>query len=135
MLLLPEELISNAVIPKLRSMIALKLIHQHHLTQNQVAEKMDLTQAAVSNYLRKTRGNRLDLETYAEIQSITSTIAKLFTDEITNTKMILSKFQEAISFIKNNKLLCEYHIEMEPNLDLKDCDICEDNKHLIIERR
>ena len=86
---------------------------------------MDLTQAAVSNYLRKTRGNRLDLETYAEIQSITSTIAKLFTDEITNTKMILSKFQEAISFIKNNKLLCEYHIEMEPNLDLKDCDICE----------
>ena len=135
MLLLPEELISNAVIPKLRSMIALKLIHHHHLTQNQVAEKMDLTQAAVSNYLRKTRGNRLDLETYAEIQSITSTIAKLFTDEITNTKMILSKFQEAISFIKNNKLLCEYHIEMEPNLDLKDCDICEDNKHLIIERR
>ena len=135
MLLLPEELISNAVIPKLRSMIALKLIHQHHLTQNQVAEKMDLTQAAVSNYLRKTRGNRLDLETYAEIQSITSTIAKLFTDEITNTKMILSKFQEAISFIKNNKLLCEYHIEMEPNLDLKDYDICEDNKHLIIERR
>ena len=134
MLLLPEELISNAVIPKLRSMIAIKLIHQHHLTQNQVAEKMDLTQAAVSNYLRKTRGNRLDLETYAEIQSITSTIAKLFTDEITNTKMILSKFQEAINFIKNNKLLCEYHIEMEPNLDLKDCDICEDNKHLIIER-
>ena len=100
MLLLPEELISNAVIPKLRSMIALKLINQHHLTQNQVAEKMGLTQAAVSNYLRKTRGNRLDLETYVELQTITSSLAKLFTSEITDTKMILSKFQEAISKLK-----------------------------------
>tara|TARA_B100000315_G_C14477311_1_gene541247 strand:+ start:753 stop:1160 length:408 start_codon:yes stop_codon:yes gene_type:complete len=130
MLLLPEELISNAVIPKLRSMIALKLIDQHHLTQNQVAKKMNLTQAAVSNYIRKTRGNRLDLETCVELQTITSIIAKLFTNEIIDNKMILSKFQEAINFVKNNKLLCEYHIEMEPNLDLTKCDICED-KHLI----
>jgi len=129
MLLLPEELISTAVIPKLRSMIALKLIDQHSLNQNQVAKKMDLTQAAVSNYIRKTRGNRLDLETYEELQTITSALAKLFTAEITDPKMILSKFQEAINFVKNNKLLCEYHIEMEPNLDLTKCDICED-KHL-----
>ena len=45
-------------LPALRAGIAYYLATEHHLSQREIAERMGLTQAAVSHYITKRRGRR-----------------------------------------------------------------------------
>ncbi len=53
----PCEQIVKFIIPSVRALIAQSLVEDHGLTQVVVAEKLGITQAAISYYLRSKRGN------------------------------------------------------------------------------
>ncbi len=80
-----EEFVLNHL-PGIRSLIAKLLSEKYSLTQNQIAEKMNLSQPAVSHYLRKARGKGVEAleknETVMKkIEEITAEIAKENLDE------------------------------------------------------
>ncbi|WP_414837535.1 transcriptional regulator [Candidatus Nanosalina sp. VS9-1] len=51
------EVVSEEVLPAIRSMIAKELKDDYGLIQREIANKLDVTQPAVSNYLNDTRAN------------------------------------------------------------------------------
>ena len=127
---LPDEVAAKAVVPALRASVACKLINFHGLTQIEAAKKLNITQAAISNYVRKTRGAALNLDGIKDVQQAISEIAILLTKDKINYKEILMKFSQVSEHIKSNRLMCDYHMQLEPDIDLDDCDACDPN-HLV----
>ncbi len=52
----PCEAVVKEVLPAIRAMLVRELIERHRLSQVEVAEKLGITQPAVSQYLRMLRG-------------------------------------------------------------------------------
>ena len=52
------EFVAKEVTPVLRSMVANELSKIYNLNQTEISKKMNITQPAVSQYLRKLRGSR-----------------------------------------------------------------------------
>lgn len=51
------EVVSEEVLPAIRSMIAKELKDDYGLIQREIANKLDVTQPAVSNYINNTRAD------------------------------------------------------------------------------
>ena len=79
-MLLHSEVEAQAIIPFLRTTVAKILIDKHSLTQQQSAKKMGITQATISNYMNRSRGN---IELYLITERIQS-YAEQIADEIIN---------------------------------------------------
>jgi predicted transcriptional regulator len=56
-MLLPSEIESKSLIPAVRAILAKDLVKAKGLKEEEVAKLLGITQAAVSNYLRGTRGD------------------------------------------------------------------------------
>ena len=59
---IPCELVVWYVLPTIRREVAKELVKTHGMTQAQVARKFGVTDAAISQYLRKKRGNSPQIE-------------------------------------------------------------------------
>ncbi len=81
MMINPYEMVSKSALPALRAMVAKRLRENYHLTQQQVADRLGVTQASVSNYSRKARGVMIDLETDPKVAKAADKIAKLLSTE------------------------------------------------------
>ena len=58
-MLLPAEIETKTSVPSLRDLFAKRLINEYNFSQKDTAKLIGVTQAAISNYLRGTRGNLL----------------------------------------------------------------------------
>ncbi|GBC75553.1 hypothetical protein HRbin06_00871 [archaeon HR06] len=123
-MLLPEEIEAKSVIPSLRAMVAKRLTKKYELTQQEAAKLLGLTQAAISNYIRGSRGAIHDLEKIEEIRKKADEISAMLVNKA-DIIQILSKFHEACLLIRKQRLLCEVHKKLEPNYDVNNCHICE----------
>ena len=56
-MLLPAEIESKSLIPALRAILAKNLAKKHHIHEDQISKMLGVTQAAISNYIRGTRGD------------------------------------------------------------------------------
>ncbi|WP_415282367.1 transcriptional regulator [Candidatus Nitrososphaera sp. FF02] len=56
-MLLPSEIEAKSLIPAVRAVLAKKLIKEYSLREEDIAKVLGITQAAVSNYVRGTRGD------------------------------------------------------------------------------
>ena len=56
-MLLPAEIESKTLIPALRAILAKTLAEKHEIREDQISKMLGVTQAAVSNYIRGTRGD------------------------------------------------------------------------------
>ena len=71
------EIIAQDVIPAMRALIAKDMMDKHGLTQIDTADKMGITQAAVSQYIRNIRGYKIKiLEKNTEIRTHISNLAE-----------------------------------------------------------
>src|SRR5215218_6554840 len=93
-MLLPSEIEAKSLIPAVRAILAKKLIKEYSLKEEDVAKDLGITQAAVSNYVRGTRGDTeliSKLESVREIICMILNIDKNFFINITYTTSKLSK--------------------------------------------
>jgi len=123
-LLLPAEIESKVTIPLVRALVAKKLVKEKMFTQEQVANVLGVTQAAVSNYLRGVRGLSVELKENPVIINWVN----LITDEILSNKPkeeIAKKINEAVEDIRRQRMLCEIHKKLEPEIDVESCKVCE----------
>ena len=56
-MLLPAEIESKTLIPALRAILAKNLAENHNVREDEISKMIGVTQAAISNYIRGTRGD------------------------------------------------------------------------------
>jgi len=123
-MLLPAEIETRASVPAIRALVARKLVKEHHMNQQEIAKALGLTQVAVSNYLRGRRGAGFSEDDLASIDGIITQICTMLVSGATNPK-IISKFDEACQAIRHSRLLCGIHKQLDPNLDVESCHVCD----------
>jgi predicted transcriptional regulator len=75
------EVVVQDVLPAVRALVAKQLVEKHKLTQQAAAEKIGVTQAAVSQYNRELRGWKVgflakDERIMGEITSLSTVVAQ-----------------------------------------------------------
>ena len=74
------EVVVQDVLPAVRALLAKELMSKYDMTQQEAAKKLGLSQAAVSQYLRSLRGNKVksiqkDPEIMSHVQRLASKLA------------------------------------------------------------
>ena len=127
-MLLPSEIESKSLIPALRAIIAKKLANEYKIREDQISKMLGVTQAAISNYIRGTRGDpELIKKLLAEAQ--VSEMIHEISDDLASDKAYspssLSKFIGLCNFIKSSLLICDIHHNLESDIDEAVCKECE----------
>ena len=126
-MLLPSEIEAKSLIPAVRAILARKLIKEYSLKEEDVAKVLGITQAAVSNYVRGTRGDTeliSKLESVREVMRMIDDIAKDLSTNKAYTPSTLAKFVGLCNYMRYTLIICDVHHSMESNIDEQICDQC-----------
>jgi len=127
-MLLPAEIESKSLIPALRAILAKKLANDHKIREDEISRMLGVTQAAVSNYIRGTRGDPELIKKLLSEQQVAKMIDELsdsLSSDMAYTPSSLSKFIGLCNFIKSSLLICDIHHNLESDIDEKVCKECE----------
>jgi predicted transcriptional regulator len=127
-MLLPSEIEARSLIPAIRSILAQKLIKEYCLKEEDVAKVLGITQAAVSNYVRGTRGDTqlvAKLESLFEVMRMIEDIARDLAANKAYTPSTMAKFVQLCNYMRYTFIICDVHHTMESNIDEKICEQCE----------
>jgi predicted transcriptional regulator len=127
-MLLPAEIESKTMIPALRAILAKKLADQHKIREDEISKMLGVTQAAVSNYIRGTRGDPkliLQLSSQKQIVEMIDEISENLASNKAYTPASLSKFIGICNYIKTSLLICDIHHNLESDIDEAICKECE----------
>ena len=127
-MLLPSEIETKTLIPALRSILAKKLMETYSIQEEDISKMLGVTQAAISNYIRGTRGNPeliTKLLTIKEVSDMIDEIASNLSTNMAYTPASLSKFIGLCNYIKSSLLICDIHHNLESNIDEAVCKECE----------
>jgi hypothetical protein len=121
----PYEMVSRSALPALRAMVAKRMQSEYHLTQQDVAKRLGITQASVSNYARKARGSMFNFETDATVSGAADKIAKMLSSEVPDEREALRTMTQVCDYIRFSHLMCSLHENLEPGYDIVSCAACE----------
>jgi uncharacterized protein len=126
-MLLPSEIEAKSLIPAVRAILAKKLIKEYSLKEEDVAKVLGITQAAVSNYVRGTRGDIeliTKLESVTEIMRMIDDIARDLSTNKVYTPSTLAKFIGLCNYMRYTLIICDVHHSIESNIDEQICEQC-----------
>jgi len=124
-LISPYEIVAKSALPALRAMVAKRLQDEYHMTQQEVAKRLGVTQASVSNYARKTRGMMVNLESDSTVSKAADKIAHELSLANPDSREALRSMTEVLDYIRFNKLMCTLHGDLEPGFPTEGCYACE----------
>lgn len=127
-MLLPAEIETKTLIPALRAILAKKLMDKYNIQEEDISKMLGVTQAAISNYIRGTRGNPELITKLLSIKEVSEMIDEIASNLSTNmayTPASLSKFIGLCNYIKSSLLICDIHHNLETNIDEAVCKECE----------
>ncbi len=122
-MIIPCEVAAKSVIPALRAMVARELMQDYGMKQELIAEKLGVTQAAVSKYRHQVRGEAVELEVAEEVQRMSSDIAATLAGS-PDPIQVSQKFCQACTDIRALGLMCETCRKVDPAWDVEHCTIC-----------
>ena len=126
-MLLPSEIEAKSLIPAVRAILAKKLIKEYSLKEEDIAKDLGITQAAVSNYVRGTRGDIeliSKLESVREVMRMIDDIAKDLSTNKAYTPSTLAKFVGLCNYMRYTLIICDVHHSIESNIDEQICEQC-----------
>ena len=127
-MLLPAEIESKTLIPALRAILAKTLAEKHEIREDQISKMLGVTQAAVSNYIRGTRGDPELIKKLVAEEQVFEMISEISTDLASDraySPSSLSKFIGLCNYIKSSLLICVIHHNFESDIDEAVCKECE----------
>lgn len=127
-MLLPAEIESKTLIPALRAILAKKLAVDHKIREDEISKMLGVTQAAISNYIRGTRGDpQLIQKLLAEeqVSKLVDDLSDSLASDMAYTPSSLSKFIGLCNYIKSSLLICDIHHKLEEDIDEQVCKECE----------
>lgn len=117
----PCEIVVEHILPVIRSALAKELIQKHGFTQQDVAEMLNLTQPAVSQYLKEVRGKSTIVDTDYGLKKIISDFAEEISEGKVSEFGRTKKFCEICSYCRKTALICKFHPPKEKSIS---CDLC-----------
>ena len=129
-MLLPAEIEAKSLIPAIRAILARKLIKEYKMKEEVVAKVLGVTQAAISNYVRGTRGDTELIEKLSSIYEVMRKVDDIAQDLVANkayTPSTMAKFVELCNFMRYSLIICDVHHKIESNIDEQICELCKDN--------
>ena len=127
-MLLPAEIESKSLIPALRAILAKNLAKKHLINEDEISKMLGVTQAAISNYIRGTRGDPKLIEKLLAEKQVSEMILDI-SDNLASdrayTPSSLSKFIGLCNYIKTSLLICDIHHNLESDIDDEICKECE----------
>ena len=127
-MLLPAEIESKTLIPALRAILAKKLADDHNVREEEISKMLGVTQAAISNYIRGTRGDPAlitKLLSEPQVSNLINELTENLSSDMAYTPSSLSKFIGLCNYIKSSLFICEIHHNLESDIDEKVCKECE----------
>jgi predicted transcriptional regulator len=127
-MLLPSEIEAKSLIPAIRAILAKKLVYEYEMKEEVVAKVLGVTQAAISNYLRGTRGDielMNKLTSLMEVMRMTDDIARDLASDKAYTPNTMAKFVELCNYMRYTLIICDVHHNMESNIDEQVCEQCK----------
>ena len=125
-MLTPCEVAVKCALPSVRAMMASELMSKHSLNQTQAAELLGISQPAISLYQKKLRGNSLNLWDDADIAASVAKQAEFLVNDGGESKNTLGWFCRICKKLRAKGYLCKIHKDLDPTVNLDDCDFCED---------
>ncbi len=118
----PCELVVGKILPSLRAAVVKELSAKYKMKQSDIAKKMGITQASVSQYLSSSRaGSSKVVESFPKI--------KVYADEISRRIVqgedkfqVYSVLCTACRDIRSDEAFCKIH---RLSSNLPGCDICK----------
>ncbi len=120
----PYEIISKSALPAFRAMVSKRLTENYDLTQQEVALRLGVTQASVSNYARKARGTMLNLEIDPNLARAADQVAKVLSSEKPDQREALRMMTEVCDYIRFNHVMCKLHENLDPEFKTDGCYAC-----------
>ena len=127
-MLLPAEIESKTLIPALRAILAKKLAEEHRIREDEISKMLGVTQAAISNYIRGTRGDPKLIQKLVADEQVSLMLKELsdrLASDMAYTPSSLARFISLCNYIKSSLLICEIHHNLESNIDEAICKECE----------
>lgn len=127
-LLLPAEIESKTLIPALRAILAKKLAEEHNIREDEISKMLGVTQAAISNYIRGTRGDPKLIQKLVadeQVSQMLKDLSERLASDMAYTPSSLARFISLCNYIKSSLLICEIHHNLESNIDEAICKECE----------
>jgi hypothetical protein len=121
----PYEIVSKSALPALRAMVARRLQSDYHMTQQEVARALGITQASVSNYARKTRGMMVNFESDPIVAKAADSIARGLSGSDPNQREASKSMTDVLDYIRFNHMMCSLHGDLEPGFQVEGCSACE----------
>jgi len=113
----PQEIEVWYILPLIRKEIAKELLN-HNLNQKEIALKLGITEAAVSQYINEKRANISTIN--KEIKEIIQNSAEKI---VKNNANPIKEIQNISDFIWKNKTICKIHMQNDRSVK-KGCNIC-----------
>lgn len=120
---LPGEIVVADVLPTLRVLLARELADQS-LTQQSIADRLGVTQAAVSNYLSDDPELEPVIAENERVQETVERIAAGFAEGTIDEYEALAELLELIRVLEDRGPICELHEAAMPSLAGTGCDLC-----------
>ena len=112
----------------MRAIIAKKLANEHKIREDQISKMLGVTQAAISNYIRGTRGDPELIKKLLAEKQVSEIIIEICDNIATDksyTPSTLAKFIGLCNYIKSSLLICDIHHNLESDIDEAICKECE----------
>jgi len=111
------EVIVTSILPAIRSIITKELLTNYNLTQKEVSELLCLTQPAISQYSRESRGYKVKLlQKYPKIMEMIDDLTKKINSGRLNARQIQAELCKVCKTIRESKILCSLHEEIYPSI-------------------
>ncbi len=111
------EIVVSNVLPSVRALITKELLDNYKLTQQEVAELLGLTQPAISQYQRQSRGFRVKtLEKSPKIMKSIGNLASDIASGKVTPKEIQNSFCDICGEVRKAKLICKLHEDIYPGI-------------------
>ena len=114
----PCTVVVQHILPALRFEIAKKLIQVHGLRRAEAAWKMGLTPAAVTQYMKGSRGDTASarIESSMKVMELVSDISRDIANGLSAIDMLLMKLCRVCHAVRTEGLICELHRDAVPGL-------------------
>lgn len=120
---LPSEIVVEQVLPTLRVELARELAG-YDLTQQEIADELGVTQAAVSNYLAGDPGTEERIADHPRTSATVERVAEGLATGRMDGYDALAEVLELVRAFEDRGPICELHEEAMPELQGLGCDLC-----------
>ncbi len=108
----PCELVIKIVLPTIRATIARDLIEKYGMSQNEVSEKLGVTQPAICQYMSGKHAFWSEISKNAEVKGLINKIEESIMSDGFDPVDTISKICDTCEIIRSSEEFCKIHLDI-----------------------